>query len=251
MTKHREPGSAHSLRPRNGLVSPTNTKTLSDTDSSATDSAARGAAYGAETSEADNYDRLDEAAALRTAVRARVDEALQRIIAAVPREELYAALSTSSSIDAVIHLVSRESAVAQAVTAADNPLRAARARAAKRMSGLLGAEGGPLGVEAVSGRLRITRAAVDKRRRAGTLIGIDDGGRAILYPGWQFTETGLLPGLEDVLRALTVRDPWMRMEFFLSSEPDLGASPLDALRNGRNADVVAAARRYGRQGDDG
>ncbi len=226
-------------------MSPATAKGLADTDSSAL-----GASHGTQASSAHDYDRLDEPAALRAAVRTRVDEALQRIIAAVPREELYEALSTSSSIDAVIHLVSRESAVIQAVSAVDDPLRSARARAAKRMSDLLAAEGGPLGVEAVSGQLRITRAAVDKRRRAGALIGIEDGGRAILYPGWQFTETGLLPGLEDVLRALTVRDPWMRMEFFLSPDPDLDDTPLNALRRGRHTDVAAAARRYGRQGDD-
>ena len=196
------------------------------------------------------YARLDEKDALQTAVLARVDEGLQQIVTSATREHLYAALSTKSPIDALIYMVSRDSAVAQAVTAVEDPLRAAKARSAERMAALLTAEGGPLGVEAVASRLRITRAAVDKRRRAGTLIGLDDGGRAVIYPGWQFTETGSLSGLEDVLRHLTVHDPWMRLEFFLSPDPDLGTRPLDALRSGRREAVIAAARRYGRQGDD-
>jgi hypothetical protein len=197
-----------------------------------------------------SFRRLDEVAALRAAVHARVEEGVRKVISAVPREHLYEALSTNSAVDALIYIVSRESAVAEAVTVAEDPLRAARARAAKRMTELLTAEGGPLGVEAVAERLRISRAAVDKRRHAGTLIGVADGGRSVLYPGWQFTETGLLPGIDTVLRELGVRDPWMRIGFFLSPEPDLGTRPLDALRSGRAADVVEAAKRFGRQGDD-
>ena len=198
-----------------------------------------------------DFSELDETAALQNAVQTRAGEGLQQIIAAVSRDRLYQALSTKTPVDALIHIVSSESAVAHAATVVDDPLRAARARAAQRMADLLAAEGGPLGVEDVSAVLRITRAAVDKRRRAGTLIGVDDGGRAVLYPSWQFRDTGSLPGLDDVLRALDIRDPWMRIEFFLSPDPDIGGRPLDVLRDGRKAEVIAAAKRYGRHGEDG
>jgi hypothetical protein len=183
-------------------------------------------------------------------VQSRATEGLQQVIAAVSRESLYEALTTKTPVDALIHIISNETAVAHAATFVDDPLRAARARAARRMAELLAADGGPLGVEEVAGALRLTRAAVDKRRKAGTLIGVDDGGRAVLYPSWQFRSTGLLPGLDEVLRAMTIRDPWMRIEFFLSPDPEIGARPLDALREGRGIDVLAAARRYGRQGED-
>jgi hypothetical protein len=151
----------------------------------------------------------------------------------------------------LIHLVSSEAAAAQVAANVQDPLRAAKARAARKIAELLSAEGGPLGVEQVSRILRISRAAVDKRRKTGTLIGVADGGRAILYPGWQFTETGLLPGFEQSLKAMAIVDPWMRIQFFLSRDPDLGGRPLDALRGGRVDEVRRAAQRFGRLGEDG
>ncbi|MSP00518.1 MAG: hypothetical protein EXR07_05625 [Acetobacteraceae bacterium] len=198
-----------------------------------------------------DFTKLGETAALQSAVQIRAAEGLHQIIGAVSRQYLYEALITKTPVDALIKIVSSEASVALAATVVDDPLRAAKARAARRMVDLLATEGGPLGVDEVAAVLRITRAAVDKRRRAGTLIGVDDGGRAVLYPSWQFRDTGLLPGLDEVLRAMSIRDPWMRIEFFLSSEPDVGERPLDALHKGRKDEVITAARRYGRQGEDG
>jgi hypothetical protein len=190
-------------------------------------------------------------ASLHGSVLKRVEGAVRHLVEIAPREHLYEALSTQTPMDALIHLVSREAAAVEVASSVQDPLRAAKARAARTMSDLLSSEGGTLGVEEVAKRLRITRAAVDKRRRAGTLIGIDDGGRAVLYPAWQFTPTGLLPGLDDALRAIGVADPWMRIQFFLANEPDLAARPVDALRQGRKVEVVQAAKRFGRYGDDG
>jgi hypothetical protein len=207
------------------------------------------AAFG--TPAAADFAKLDEAAALESAVRVRAGEALVQIISAASRADLYEALSTKTPVDTLIHIVSAEGAAAHAAAVVDDPLRAAKARAARRMTELLSAEGGPLGVEEVANLLRVSRAAVDKRRRTGTLIGVDDGGRAILYPGWQFSSTGSLPDLDDVLREIVIDDPWMRIEFFLSPDPELGERPLDALRSGRKAEVIAAASRFGRLGDDG
>ena len=194
---------------------------------------------------------LNNLNSLQGSVLKRVEGAVRHLVKVAPEEQLYEALSTSTAIDALIHLVSSEGAAAEAAAHVDDPLRAARARAARQMAKLLSAEGGPLGVETVADRLRITRAAVDKRRKSGTLIGIEDGGRSVLYPSWQFTATGLLPGLEQVLRSLGVTDPWMRLQFFLAEDPELGMRPLDALRAARQADTISAARRFGRQGDDG
>ncbi|HET8676639.1 MAG TPA: hypothetical protein VFO63_12665 [Blastocatellia bacterium] len=200
--------------------------------------------------EADRLERND-LTSLHGSVLKRVQGAVNELVKLSPKAHLYEALSTNTSMDALIHLVSSDTAAAQVALNVADPLRAARARAAKQMSELLAAEGGPIRVEDAAERLRITRAAVDKRRRTGTLIGIEDGGRAVLYPGWQFTKTGLLPGVDEVLRAMVVSDPWMRIQFFLRADPDLGERPLDSLRRGRKQDVIVAAERYGRHGDDG
>jgi hypothetical protein len=189
--------------------------------------------------------------ALRGSVLKRVAPAVRELVRVSRDDQLLEALSTSTAIDALIHLVSGEAVAAQVAAKVQDPLREARARAAKKLAALLSAEGGPLRVDEVAAMLRITRAAVDKRRKVGTLIGIDDGGRAILYPGWQFTETGLLPGLDAVLKALAVSDPWMRMQFFLGHDAELRARPLDLLRSGRIDAVISAAKRFGRLGADG
>jgi hypothetical protein len=118
------------------------------------------------------------------------------------------------------------------------------------MADLVKAEGGPIGVEEVVKHLAISRAAVDKRRKSGSLLGIQDGSRAVRYPSWQFAASGVLAGLPDVLGAIGVDDPWMRLQFFLSPDGDLKATPLEALRAGRIEEVVNAAAKYGRQGED-
>jgi len=188
---------------------------------------------------------------LRASVFEKTTVALQRIISKLPRETLLNALRTQTPVDALIDVMSSDEIVIDVALQVSDPLRAAKARAVKHLSELLSAEGGPLGVSEVCDRLGISRAAIDKRRRTGTLVGIVDRGRPVLYPAWQFTGSGLLPGLADVLRVIGVDDPWMRMQFFLTYDPDLESRPLDALREGRLADVIVVAKRYGRQGDDG
>jgi hypothetical protein len=247
MRKQRAAGVARKIPPRPGPMM----TAAGDTTARLSSLAAAVAAPSAKFAAATDFSRLNETEALHSAVQTRAAEGLQQIITAVSRDRLYHALSAKTPVDALIHIVSSESAVAHAATVVDDPLRMARARAVRRMADLLAAEGGPFGVDQVAAVLRITRAAVDKRRRAGRLIGVADGGRAVLYPSWQFRDTGSLPGLDEALRALDIRDPWMRIEFFLSPDPDIGGRPLDALRDGRKAGVVAAARRYGRHGEDG
>jgi hypothetical protein len=189
--------------------------------------------------------------ALEMSLLRRLQRVLPHLVKAAGKHHQLQALSASTPIDSLIYLLSSEAVVADAVLSTDDPLRAAKARAAQRMSELLGAEGGPIGVEEVAQRLRMTRAGVDKRRRNGTLIAVANGSRPSLYPVWQLTETGVLPGLEDALRVIGVKDPWMQIQFFLARDPELEMSPLEALRIGRRNDVVSAAKRFGRHGDDG
>src|SRR5215472_4706917 len=117
---------------------------------------------------------------LRTSVLKRVTPAVLRLVEVSPEQQLLEALSTNTGMDALIHLVSGDTAAVEAASHVQDPLREAKARAARKFAGLLAADGGPIGVEDVAKLLRITRAAVDKRRKNGTLIGIEDGGRAIL-----------------------------------------------------------------------
>jgi hypothetical protein len=160
------------------------------------------------------------------------------------------ALAERTGVDALIFLVSRNDTALSAAVQSPDPLRAARSRAAKKMAELVKAEGGPMGADEVAEHLGISRAAVDKRRRNDALLGIQDGARAVRYPSWQFVPTGVLAGVPEALGAIGVEDPWMRLQFFLSPDGDLGVTPLAALRAGRVEEVVSAAAKYGRLGED-
>jgi hypothetical protein len=187
---------------------------------------------------------------LQKALFVRIERGLKDAIRVVQPKHVLDLLATQTPLEALVQLVTEKAVIVELAKIHEDPLSEARARAPKHMAQLLASDGGPLGVQDVADRLRISRAAVDKRRRSGKLIGIDDGGRSVLYPSWQLTATGTLHGLEAVLSKLRVTDPWMRIQFFLTPDPDLGARPLDALRAKQRAGVEAAARRYGSFGDE-
>jgi hypothetical protein len=129
------------------------------------------------------------------------------------------------------------------------PLAPAFIRGIKARDQLLNEHGGTLTAEGVAGVLGISRQAVDKRRSAGNLIGLTTGRHGYRYPAWQFTKSGVIPGLEDVLKALAPHDSWMQAAFFLGSNPRLeDNSPLEALKAGQLTAVLKAAEAYGEHG---
>lgn len=114
---------------------------------------------------------------------------------------------------------------------------------------LLKARGGVLAAEAVAKHLHMSRQAVDKRRRAGTLVGLPIGRRGYAYPAWQFGHEGTVPGLERMLRALADHDPWMQSIFLLNPNSELGGvAPIDALVEGRVDEIERLAQAFGEQG---
>jgi hypothetical protein len=90
---------------------------------------------------------------------------------------------------------------------------------------------------------------VDKRRQAGTLLGINVGGHGYHYPAWQFEQSGVVSGLERVLKTLARHDDWMKLAFFVNANDRLrGESPLTHLRRGDLQPVLDAAEAYGEHG---
>lgn len=85
---------------------------------------------------------------------------------------------------------------------------------------------------------------VRKAARENQLIAIRDR-RAVRFPVWQFTKGGgALPGLARVLAELSKRIGYSEITpfvFFLQYHPRTSGRPLDALRDGRVDDAVAAA----------
>jgi hypothetical protein len=114
---------------------------------------------------------------------------------------------------------------------------------------LLAQNGGVFRTEQVADYLGISPQAVNKRRMFHQLLGLTFRKRGFVYPGWQFTGTGTIAGLDNVLRALAQHDEWMQNVFFISPNSWLGdRRPLDLLREGKIHDVIEAARQFGDHG---
>jgi hypothetical protein len=116
---------------------------------------------------------------------------------------------------------------------------------------LLDQEGGSLTVREVSRILGTTPEVVEERRAAGSLLALAEKGDVYIYPSWQFTAQGTVPGLEAVLRDLCRhnRHPLAKVRFFLSPNIRLeNQRPLHLLRRGMIDDVRRAARTYGEHG---
>jgi hypothetical protein len=101
----------------------------------------------------------------------------------------------------------------------------------------------------VSEHLKISRQAVDKRRKAGKLLAVQAADGTFAYPLCQFTDEGVVPGLEDALAALQVESPWERLSALVNPAPALGGrSVLDVLGTARSekerAQALAVLREF-------
>lgn len=180
----------------------------------------------------------------RAALVARALDALAELAPQLSDAAVAHAIGARSGAKVLAQILEQTPALADLTR--DDPLAAARLRGLRAKQDLLQAEGGTWRAEQVAAHLALSRQQVDNRRRAGRLIGLETGRRGFAYPVWQFDHQGVLAGLEAVLQAMPVRDPWGQASFFLSGDPRLGGErPLDALRRGRLEDVRRAASGYG------
>ena len=86
--------------------------------------------------------------------------------------------------------------------------------------------------------LGITRQAVDKRRRAGSLLAVREGSDW-RYPACQFDNGEVVVGIPDVVRGLGSTSPWVAFDFLLAPDTVLaGRTPLEALRAGERDPVL-------------
>ncbi|HEX2987500.1 MAG TPA: hypothetical protein VHS06_04945 [Chloroflexota bacterium] len=181
---------------------------------------------------------------IQAAFVSRASNAIARMVSVLSPSTLGEAVGESSDYEVLLDALEAQ----EVVTAlqADDPLAAARLRGIQARNELLTAEGGVLGVGEVAELLGITRQAVDKRRRNGTLLGLAKGQSKYAYPAWQFAGHRVLPGFEEVLACFKVEDPWTRAGFFLSGNALLnGQRPLDVLRQGHIDQVCRAAGAFG------
>jgi hypothetical protein len=121
-------------------------------------------------------------------------------------------------------------------------------RGAELQEQLLAEAGGTWTAGHVARHLGISRQAVDERRRTNGLLAVETGDD-YLYPCAQFTESGVLPGLAEVLQAIGSESGWTRLSVLLG-ETLIGPeqSVLEAVRAGDLAAALYAASAWGEQG---
>lgn len=115
---------------------------------------------------------------------------------------------------------------------------------------LLGRAGGGLSLTAVAERLGVSRQRVHKRIQEGTILGMRGLDGNIVIPAFQ-VETGedgqrIMPGLEHAVRPFMAAGEggWATLQWLLDQDPNLSATPVEAVRAGRFDDVARAARAY-------
>lgn len=125
---------------------------------------------------------------------------------------------------------------------ADDERRFAQLRAS-----LLEKAGGGLSLTQGAELLGVSRQALHKRIKAGTALGMFDADEIVL-PRLQFVEGGakatLVPGLSKVVPLFADAGGWSALQFLIGPDPNLGVTPIEALRANRPDAVVDAARAY-------
>jgi hypothetical protein len=184
-----------------------------------------------------------------------VEEAADRIVAVAVRDEerassiapimnavAVAAETDASSLDALIAALERPEILERLHR--EDPLIRARLRGIRAKQRLLHAEGGVVSGQEFANLVGVTRQAIDKRRRSGTLIGLSLGKKGYFYPVWQAD----IDGLKPVLAELREYGPWTQAIFMLTANSWLGGqTPLTMLRHGETQAVLTAASMYGEQ----
>jgi len=110
--------------------------------------------------------------------------------------------------------------------------------------------GGTFKLEEVQKLLNgVSRQALERRVKDGSLLAVPGPSNRRRYPAIQFTRDGVVPGLKKVQETLPTRNPWAVLNFLVRADDRLGGrKPIELLRNGDVDLVVSAARGMGMQG---
>jgi Protein of unknown function (DUF2384) len=168
---------------------------------------------------------------LREAFLRRSFDAVSRIAAQADLKTLADALAAPTGVGALAHVLANSAAIGTSVVDLD-PLAPLVARNAEHRQETLTAAGGALSSTDIARQLGITRQAVEKRRRANTLLAVRLGGDW-RYPRCQFDNaTGeVIAGLPKLLAAFPKSNSWVVLDFLLAPDNTLGGeTPLQLLR---------------------
>lgn len=184
---------------------------------------------------------------LKDAFMVRVIHALEDIMHNIDEDRLSSLLASATDIEVLLSTINLPEAAH--IFLISDPLASAKLRGIALRKSLLEYDGGCYSATQAAEHLHISRQAVDKRRKAGKLLAIKIS-RDYMYPAWQFSQKGIIDGLEEVLLLLDRgnNDPWAKLAFFLTPDPKLdNKTPLSVMPT--NIEFVKhAALTYGTHG---
>lgn len=133
------------------------------------------------------------------------------------------------------------------VDAKDNS-RSSDAQFSELREALLKRAGGGLSLTEAASLLQVTRQAMHKRVKTGSVLGMMDGSTLVL-PHAQFVNRNskyeVISGLSGLLKLFETAGGWSALQFLVEPDPNLtGKTPLSILAEGRVEDVLSAARAY-------
>lgn len=175
--------------------------------------------------------------------------AIVRLVEAASESTSLEALSAPDEVSTLINFLASPEIAGILASETRDPLAAATARGVAQRKALLEAEGGTASGQELAEILGISRQAVDKRRRSGTLLAVPNGSNDWRYPRWQILGNQALPGFEQVMKAFGSRGAWTRLHFLLSpNERFDDERPIDLLRRGDVNGVIEAVIALGEEG---
>lgn len=173
--------------------------------------------------------------------RQQLYERVRRILDRLPDNEL----EDLPSLDDLGLLGELESRLA-GHAASDSALGRALIRGRKARSQLIRTSD-MLPIERVAEVLEIQPNSVRKRIQRGGLLAINQG-QNFLLPAFQFRDNRVITGMRECLAALEHVGEWTRLDWFMMPHPDFdGRAPADRITHAPD-EVIAAAKRFGRQG---
>jgi DNA-binding Lrp family transcriptional regulator len=162
------------------------------------------------------------------------------------RRRAYAELA--KHLDAITREFELSAELIAEVEGIDDPTRQLEdQRFAELRDSLLKKSGGSLSLTQAANLLGISRQALHKRIKTGSALGMMRGNELVL-PRAQFADRGrrheILPGIPEIVRLFSVAGGWSALQFLVEADPNLAKPPIQALKEGRVAEVVRAAKAY-------
>lgn len=181
---------------------------------------------------------------LRGALRLRLRRAIDGLVDRMPATAMLEAVAAPTDFETLIVMIQEGAVLPPPVP--ENPLAGAMARAVVHKQELLAQIGRMLPVSEVQSLLGISRQAVDKRRKRGSLLGVRLG-HGWFYPELQFdmaNEARVYPAISKVLKIHEGDSAWVVFDALLANDPAFGGrTMLDVVRAGED-DLIDL---YGRQ----